>query len=375
MHFAVNAQLLSPVEGYRQAGVSRYIAQMLEHLLHRTPDDRWTVYAPAGVEHVVAFPSHSHLRLSRLPTTRPIVRILWEQLIAPLALLRDRPNALLCPLNVMPLTTHVPTIVTVHDLAFLRFPDRFKASKQRYLAALTQRSVRRAAHVLTVSDFTRREVIELLDVAPEKVTTVLNGRDDRLGPVEPARVAAFRQREQLPDSFLLFVGTLEPRKNLPALLQAYAAARTSLGMPLVVVGGKGWLYDPIFAMVEELGLREHVRFTGFVPQQDLGLWYNAATALVYPSLYEGFGFPPLEAMQCGTPVITSNVTSLPEVVGNAALSVDPTDVDALSTALVTIANDDSLRNDLRERGLAQARTFSWEQAAQDTHAMLRRVAR
>jgi glycosyltransferase involved in cell wall biosynthesis len=375
MHFAVNAQLLSPVEGYRQAGVSRYIEQLLQHLLHSSSHDRWTVYAPVGAERVVTMPRGSQLRLSRLPTTRPIVRIVWEQLIAPLALLRDRPHALLCPLNVIPLWARQPTIVTVHDLAFLRFPDRFKPSKQRYLAALTQRSVRSAAHVLTVSEFTRREVIELLGVAPHKVTTILNGRDDRLGPIEPGRVAQFRHDQHLPERFLLFVGTLEPRKNLPVLLQAYAAVRASLGMPLVVVGGKGWLYDPIFAMVEELGLREHVRFTGFVPQEDLALWYNAAAALVYPSLYEGFGFPPLEAMQCGTPVVTSNATSLPEVVGDAALTVNPTNVEALSEALETVVHDQALRAELRERGFLQARTFSWERAAQATHAILHTVAR
>jgi glycosyltransferase involved in cell wall biosynthesis len=375
MHFAVNAHLLSPVEGYRQAGVSRYIEQLVAHLVRTSPGERWTVYAPPGAERVLNLPANARLRQSRLPTSRPVVRIAWEQFVAPILLLRDRPAALLCPLNVVPLLARQPSVVTVHDLAFLRYPDRFKASRQRYLATLARLSVRRAAHVVAVSEWTRREVIALLDVPPRKVTTIPNGRDERLGPLPPKQIAAFRRAHDLPERFVLFVGTLEPRKNLPALLRAYAAVRPSLGIPLVVVGGKGWLYDPIFAVVEELGLRDDVRFAGFVPQEDLASWYNAATVLVYPSLYEGFGFPPLEAMQCGTPVITSNTTSLPEVVAKAALTVDPADETALSEALQAIVHDAALRADLRERGLEQARMFSWDRAAQQTRAVLHSVAR
>jgi glycosyltransferase involved in cell wall biosynthesis len=145
-------------------------------------------------------------------------------------------------------------------------------------------------------------------------------------------------------------------------------------MPLIVAGGKGWLYQPIFQLVEELGLREHVYFAGFVPREELGLWYNAATIYAYPSLYEGFGLPPLEALQCGTPVITSNVSSLPEVVGDAALTVDPTDVEALCEALVRLANEPQLREDLRGRGPIQAARFSWDRTAAGTLDALRAAA-
>ena len=146
-------------------------------------------------------------------------------------------------------------------------------------------------------------------------------------------------------------------------------------MPLVVAGGKGWLYEPIFELIDELGLRDDVLFAGFAPREELSLWYNAATAFVYPSLYECFGLPPLEAMQCGTPVVSSNVASLPEVVGDAALTVDPTNVDALAAALLQIAPDPSLREDLRSRGLQRAQRLSWDRTAADTLAVLRAVAR
>lgn len=375
MHFAVNAQLLSPVGGYRQAGVSRYIDQLLRCLLAAAPADRWTVYAPRGVAAVLDPPPNTRLRLSRLPTTHPLARILWEQLVSPVVLLRDRPAALFCPLNVLPLLTRCPAVVTVHDLAFLRFPDRFRPAKRRYLTMLTRASVRRAAHVLTVSEWTRSEVIALLHVPPEKVTATPNGRDERLGPLAPETVAAFRRAQGLPEQFLLFLGTLEPRKNLTTLLRAYAQVYRDLQMPLVVAGGKGWLYEPIFQLVEQLGLGAHVRFAGFVPGEELGLWYNAATAFVYPSLYEGFGLPPLEAMQCGTPVVTSNVASLPEVVDGAAMTVDPANVDALAAALLEVAGDPDLRDELRRRGLRRAQQFSWEDTAAGTLAALRAVAR
>lgn len=375
MHFAVNAHLLSPAAGYRQAGVSRYIDQLLRPLLRSAPDDRWTVYAPRGVERTLDQPANTCLRASRLPTTNPVARIFWEQMLAPAILLRNRPNALLCPLNVVPLLTSCPSVVTVHDLAFLRFPERFRPARRRYLALLARASVRRAAHVLTVSEFTRREVIDLLGVPAGKVTATPNGRDERLGPLPAEAVAGFRAAHKLPETFMLFLATLEPRKNLLTLLRAYAAARDTLRMPLIVAGGKGWMYEPIFKLVEELDLRDHVRFAGFVPPDELGLWYNAATAFVYPSLYEGFGLPPLEALQCGTPVITSNVTSLPEVVGDAAITVDPTDVTALADALVRVATEPGLRDELRERGPRQAAKFSWERTAAGTLAVLRAVAR
>ncbi len=372
MHLAINAQLLSPAGGYRQAGVSTYIERLLTALLAATPGERWTVYAAPGVDRArIGATATTTLHTSRLPTTKPVVRIAWEQVAAPALLARDRPNVLLCPLNVVPLLAPCPTVVTIHDLAFLRVPEHFRPAKRRYLAALTRWSVRRAAHVLTVSEWTRQEVIALLGVAPSKVTAVPNGRDPALQPPDPAAVAAFRARAGLPDQFLLYVGTLEPRKNLLALIHAYAAVREEIKMPLVLAGGKGWLYEPIFDLVSELGLADWVRFPGFVAPADLPLWYGAATAFVYLSVYEGFGLPPLEAMQFGTPVLTASTTSLPEVVGDAALTVDPHSVPAISAALQRLASDATLRADLRRRGLARAQQFSWDAAAAATLRVLR----
>lgn len=373
MHISINAHLLSPGPGYRQAGVSGYIDQLLRHLWPLAPDVRWTVYAPPGVTRAMLdAPANAAIRASRLPTTNPLARIVWEQAIAPAALLRDRPDALFCPLNVAPLLSPCPTVVTIHDLAFLRF-DLHKAAKRRYLTLLTRLSARRADRIITVSEFTRREVLELLGVAPDRVTAIPNGRDPRYMPVDHATIEQFRTERGLPDRFLLFVGTLEPRKNITTLLRAYAAAKRDLGMPLLVAGGKGWRYDEVFALVQSLGLQHDVHFTGFVPRDDLPRLYAAATALAYPSLYEGFGFPPLEALATGTPVVVSDAASLLEVVGDAALTVPARDVHALTSALIRIANDDALRAELRSKGLQRAQQFSWERAAEQTLAVLQEV--
>ena len=375
MHYALNAHLLSPVPGYRQAGVSEYIDRIMRRLWVATPDDRWTVYVPPGVTRaLVEAPANVTLRSSRLPTTNPLARIWWEQLVAPAVLLRDRPAVLLCPLNVVPLLAPCPTVVTVHDLAFLRF-NLHKPAKRRYLSLLTRLSVKRATHVITVSEFTRREVLELLHVAPDRVTAITNGRKEDFMPVAAAAVERFREQQGLPPRFLLSVGTLEPRKNMATLIRAYAQAKDRLDLPLLIGGGKGWLYDEMFALVHELDLAQAVRFIGFIPRDQLQLYYAAATAFVYPSLYEGFGLPLLEAMAVGTPVVTSDAGASIEVAGDAALIVPARDVAQMAEALVRITRDDELRAALRAKGLAQAQRFSWERAAQATLQVLRSVAR
>lgn len=372
MHIAINAHLLSLAAGYRQAGVSVYIEQLVRHLLNSptAKADRWTVYAPPGVMHArIAVSAQVQLRISRLPTTHPLARIVWEQIVAPPVLLRDRPDVLFCPLNVVPLLATCPTVVTIHDLAFLRF-NLHRPAKRRYLSVLTRLSARRAAQIITVSEFTRREVLDLLKVAPERVTAIPNGRDPRYAPLSTAQIERFRADKQLPPRFLLFVGTLEPRKNVATLIRAYAQAKTELDLPLLIGGGKGWLYDDIFALVRELGLEQDVRFTGFIAGEDLPAYYAAATVLVYPSLYEGFGFPPLEAMATGTPVIVSDAGSLVEVVGDAALIVPALDVDGLARALIRITHDAALRDALGAKGLERAQRFSWDRAAADTLRVL-----
>ncbi|HEU5423624.1 MAG TPA: glycosyltransferase family 1 protein [Nitrolancea sp.] len=372
VRIAVLAHLLNFQPGFRQAGVSRYIERLLAALPAAAPEDEIVVFAGRGAtKATAAFDPALRWLPSRLPTERPGVRILWEQFAAPPALARERIELVHAPVNVAPVLAGRPAVVTVHDLAFLRYPEQYPGTKQRYLRWMTRRSVEHAARVIAVSEHTRRDLLNFYHVAPERVVVVPNGVGPEFRPGDdPAEARALRATHNLPDEFVLFVGTLQPRKNLLGLLRAWARVETAA--PLVIVGAPGWQYQPIFDEVRVLGIGERVIFTGY--SGDLASWYRAATVFVYPSLYEGFGLPVVEAMACGTPVVTSNVSSLPEVAGDAALMVDPTDQDALAGAIARLLESPELRATLRERGLARAAAFSWERTARETVAVYHSAA-
>jgi glycosyltransferase involved in cell wall biosynthesis len=300
------------------------------------------------------------------------VRIFWEQCIQPWALGRAGVDLLHGLALVGPLLITRPFVLTIHDLSFLHYPQSFRGAKRLYLKLFTRLSVQRAQRVIAASESTRSDLMQQYGIPADRVDRVYYGLDQQFHPLPPGEVAAFRVQNGLPDRFMLFVGTLEPRKNVARLVEAYARLPQDRP-PLYIVGGKGWLCDDIFARVEALHLGDEFRFAGYVPGQELPWWYNAAELFVYPSLYEGFGLPPLEAMACGTPVVTSGVSSLPEVVGPAGVTVDPTDIDALAGAISQILADGELRQRMRTDGLAQAGKFSWQEAARQTVSSYRRA--
>lgn len=259
-----------------------------------------------------------------------------------------------------------PTVLTVHDLTFIRDPESAFPRLRRYLNRVVPRSVARATRVLADSAATKNDLIELLHTSPDKITVLYGGVDARFAPMaDPKRLAAVRAKYSLGlDPFILGIGTLQPRKNFSRLIQAFAALHSQLSTRhLVIVGGKGWLYDDIFAEVKRLGLEGRVLFPGFVDDDDLPALYSAADVLAFPSIYEGFGLPILEAMACGTPVVTSVTSSLPELAGDAALLVEPTDVDAIAATLRRLLQEADLRRKLVAAGFDQARKFTWEKAA------------
>lgn len=371
MHVGLNAQLLSLSETYRSAGINRYIHQLITTLPGIAPDLRLTAYVgdtrftpPPGLE----------ARYSRLPTGRPSVRILWEQTAQPWRILVDGLDVIHGLAYVLPIVAPCARVVTVHDLSFVRYPQAFRPFNRIYLQAMGRASVRRAHRVIADSESTRRDLIRLWRIDPGQVVVVPLGIEPEFTPGEPDQVEAFRRRRGLPERYLLFVGTLEPRKNVTAVVEAFAAwLRRSRrrDVHLVIAGAKGWYYDAVFARVEALQVQDRVHFAGYVPAAELPDWYRGAEGFVYPSLYEGFGLPPLESMACGTPVITSNTSSLPEVVGDAAILVDPTDVEAIAEAMERLLSDPELRRQLREAGMARARLFSWERTARETVAAYR----
>jgi glycosyltransferase involved in cell wall biosynthesis len=271
-----------------------------------------------------------------------------------------------------PLVSPCPAVITIHDLSFLRFPDLFRPANRLYLKTLTRLSARRARRLIAVSRYTAEEITRLLGVPRERVDVVYHGIDPVFRPLSDDAVAAFRRRRGLPERFVLFVGTLEPRKNLVRLVEAFSLVRDGR-VGLVFVGGKGWFYDELFAKVEALDLGSEVIFPGYVMSEELPLWYNAADVLAYPSLYEGLGFPVLEAQACGTPVLTSNTSSLPEAAGDAALMADPYEIESLAAGLKRLLTDESMRHRCRERGLVHAARFSWARCAEETANVYRRA--
>jgi len=268
----------------------------------------------------------------------------------------------------------VPTVLTVHDLIFRRYPAHHKRLNRWYLNVTMPLFCRRAGHIIAVSEQSKRDVVEAYSISPDKITVIYEAADPRFCPQPPAAVMAVRERFGLPERYLLFVGTIEPRKNLGRLLVAFERLHAAgLTDALVIVGKRGWLYDAFFAQLAGSPARDAVIFPGFVPDADLPAVYGGAQALAFPSEFEGFGLPVLEAMACGAPVVCSNSSSLPEVAGDAALLVNPLDVDALADGLENVLREPVLAAEMQARGLAQASRFSWERAAQETLAVYQLV--
>ncbi len=354
MHIGINAQLLSFSQNYRNGGVSRYIRYLLTELAGRPGEHEYTVFVNGqdvverleALSNQIGHSAHPHITYIAAPwsESQPAARIGWEQFTLP-ALIRQKQLAVLhSPVNVLPerLPRYCAGVVTLHDLAFLRFPGVLTSSKRLYHRIFTVRSIQRAAKVIAVSESTRQDAITLVGLPAERVETIYTCIDERFSQRPDSQaLQAFREKQGLSQGYLLYLGTLEPRKNIPRLIEAYAQLRTKYGRTekLVLAGGKGWLYEAIFDRVRQLGLESEVIFPGYVADADQLLWYGAASVFVYPSLYEGFGIPVTEAVVCGTPVITSTVSSLPEAGADIALAVDPFDEEAMANAMHTALTD------------------------------------
>jgi len=299
---------------------------------------------------------------------------LWTHVRLSLEMAFDAPDVLFVPAHVIPLLHPKRCVVTVHDLGYLAYPQTHPSFSRWYLTLSTRWNVRAAAHVIADSKATRRDLRTRLSVNPAKVSVVYPGYDEQhFQPVRDERqIEKARQKYGLRERYVLFLGTVQPRKNLTRLVESFA----QIGDPttqLVIAGRRGWLTDDLYRHADTLALGKHVRFPGYIAPEDVPALLTGATVFAFPSLYEGFGLPVLEAMACGTPVLCSNAASLPEVVGDAALLVDPHDTDSLGHALQRLLHDETLRHDLVARGFEQARHFSWESSARQIAAIIGKI--
>jgi glycosyltransferase involved in cell wall biosynthesis len=298
---------------------------------------------------------------------------LWTHLRLSWEMLRRPPGVLFVPSHVVPLWHPRRTVVTVHDLGYLEYPQAHTRFSRLYLHLSTWFSARSARRVIAISEATRRDLVRHYRVPPGKISVVYHGRDPIFAPVDdPVRQAEVAAKYGVQQPYCLHVGTLQPRKNLGLLVEAWDVLRGSMERPpqLLLAGKRGWLYDSLFEMVRSRGLGDLVRFADYVERDDLPALYSGALALTFPSLYEGFGLPPLEAMSCGTPVLASTASSVPEVVGYGGLLLDPHDPRPWAEAVQRLAHDPGLQSELRRKGLERAAYFSWERSARQTLQVL-----
>lgn len=352
-------------------GIGRYTRELVQALVAVDNTNHYRFFSakpPAGLPVPDPLPQANHVTYRPAPLDERWLYRLWYRLRLPLPVqwvtgqldLFHSPDFVLPPVN-----GRIPTLLTVHDLSFVHYPHVFPERLVSYLNQVVPWSIGRATHVLADSEATRNDLLAIWQVPPEKVSVLYSGVHERFRPVtDAAQITAVRQKYKLAEwPYLLSVGTLQPRKNYQMLIRAFAPLADKVPHHLVISGGKGWLYDEMLAEVARQGLAERVHFIGFVDDVDLPALYSEADLFVFPSLYEGFGLPLLEAMGCGTAVLTSNSSSLPEVAGDAAQELPPDDQAVWTEAMQALLVDVARRRALEQAGKSQAARFSWQESA------------
>jgi glycosyltransferase involved in cell wall biosynthesis len=353
--------------GTKLGGNESYAVNLIEALAQIDSVNKYTIYVTTNEARARFTDRWSNFKVrSTLPHT-PLIRI-------PLTLsaeLRKHPVDVLHVQFTAPPFCPCPAVVSIHDLSFEHLPETFKRRSRTQLRLTVRHSARRASRILTLSEHTRRDIIQTYGIDAERVSTIPVAAAEHFGPIRDYReLQRVRHNYGIDGDYILSVGSIQPRKNLARLIRAYALLRGNCSadkLPkLVLVGKSAWLYDETLRTLDEAGVKDTVVLTGYVPERDLPALYSGALCFVYPSYFEGFGLPPLEAMKCGAPVIVGDRTSLPEVVGDAALAVDPFDIEAIAGAIMRLIDDPALRTELSVKGLQRSRMFSWLDTARKT---------
>jgi glycosyltransferase involved in cell wall biosynthesis len=360
--------LINGMQGGNQSGTGRYTEELIRHLAARPDEVHLTVWWPGGVPagdwaDAVELIRQPRGVWARLKLERHIQRIASEY------------DVVHYPASIGPLDGGPNVVVTVHDCIFMRHPDWFRWERAEYYRWAGTRSARRAGRVIADSEATAHDLRELIGVPNSRIDVVPLGVGGAFRPQTQAACDAVRDRYKLPESFFLYVGTLEPRKNLAALVRAWDSIAGDIEEELVIAGRTGWKTEEMLAAIGDAKHQDRVHLPGFLEEEDLVPAIGAARAFVWPSLFEGFGLPVLEAMACGTPVLTSNLSSLPEVAGDAALLVDPENESDIAEGLKRLSTDDVLRARLSAAGIQRASEFTWARTADLTLKAYERLAR
>jgi glycosyltransferase involved in cell wall biosynthesis len=361
MRIAFDGTTLRPA----RTGVGYYTEHLLHHLAQESTDDEIIVVSNRPLDTTSPLPP----RVRVVTSTSRVPRLVWMQMVAPRLLRRLRVDVAHFTNGMVPLAAPVPTVVTIHDMSLTMFPKYHPPRRVLLNRPLVDVAARRADAIITVSESAKRDIVRLYGSQAERIHVVHEAAAPSFQPVRDQRVLdRVRQRYELADRFILYVGTIEPRKNLPKLIEGFASRRKSGQLPhqLVCAGPYGWLSRDIEDLIDNLHVEEAVRFTGYVPFEDLAALYSLAEMFVFPSLYEGFGLPVIEAMACGTPVVTGHVAALAEVGGGAVEQVVHLDADSLGDAMVRLAENAGRREQLSSLGLQRAQMFSWQRAARET---------
>lgn len=361
------------------AGIGRFVRGLVNAIAEIDHQNEYVLlHAAPNPGRAVTLPPGPNFTARRLPFRERTLTILWHRLRLPLPAdrLTGPVDIFHAPDFILPPVQRAVTLLTVHDLAFLVYPECAHEKLRRFLEGAVPRSVARADYVLTDSENTRNDVVCLLDVNPERVFVVPGGVDPIFAPASEQDIQRVCHFYEIRQPYVLAVGTIEPRKNYPRLMEAYARFRTRTGLPhqLVLAGGRGWLSEDTFRSAERSPYREDIRFTGHVPDEELAALYSGAEVFAYPSLYEGFGLPVLEAMACGAPVVCSDTSSLPECAEGAALLVSPNDPEAIAEAVESVCGNDQVRQELQRQGRERARQYQWAHSAERLLAIYEQVA-
>ena len=369
---AIDARLTA----YRTGGIAEYSRALIRELALLDAHSRYLIlHARRATESLIPDDAPNFERVTMLtPCHHRIERLALGVETARLRLdLLHSPDFI--PPRRLPVLGARLNVITIHDLNFLHYPQFQTPDSLRYYSGNIRAAVAQADHILADSNATKADICALLNVAPDRITVHPLGVDPAFRPLSAESITAARQRLNLPEVYILFVGTFEPRKNLSGLLAAYAVLTVHMpdAPPLLIVGRRGWLYESLFDQARSLGVENRVIWREDITDADRVALYNGATLLTLPSFYEGFGLPPLEAMACGVPVVGGNGSSIAEVVGNAGMLVEPTDARRMAGALIATCTEDDLNNRLRQRALLRAAQYTWQRTAFETYAVFHKV--